>query len=141
MATTGKKRTAGAAVTIGTDEVGCLTGWDFTTEVGETEVSCLSDTVGNPPVIEQTYEPQSVNYTGSVEGMSVFSDAGQSAIEAAADSGAEVTLEFRYYDGSGYDFTGFFTSYNFTGSKDDFAETFTAEMRINSKEPVSAGAS
>jgi|SRR5699024_3249804 len=130
-----KKRTAGASVTIGTDEIGCLTGWDFTTETGEAEVSCLGDTVGDPPVIKQTYEPQSVNYTGSVEGVSIFNDAGQAAVENAADTGAEVTIEFRYYDGSGYDFTGFFTSYNFSGSKDDFAESFTAEMRINKKVP------
>lgn len=131
-----KKRTAGATVKIGQDVVGCLTGWDFTTEVGEAEVSCLDDTVGSPPVIEEQYKPQSVNYTGSVEGVSIFNDPGQSAIENAADTGAVVTLEFRYYNGSGYDFTGFFTNYNYSGSKDDFAEQFTAEMRINEKVEV-----
>ena len=135
---TGKKRVAGADVTIGTDAVGCLTGWEFTTDVSEEEVSCLSDTVGDPPIVENKYLPTNVERTGTVEGVSLFDDAGQSAVETAAESGTEVTIEFRYYDGSGYDYDAYFTSYSVSGSKDDFAETFTADLRINNKTEVTA---
>src|SRR5699024_7378731 len=106
---TGKKRVAGADVTIGTDAVGCLTGWEFTTDVSEEEVSCLSDTVGDPPIVENKYLPTNVERTGTVEGVSLFDDAGQSAIEAAAESGTDVIIEFGYYEGWGYDYDAYIT--------------------------------
>src|SRR5699024_7815344 len=135
---TGKKRVAGADVTIGTDAVGCLTGWEFTTDVSEEEVSCLSDTVGDPPIVENKYLPTNVERTGMVEGVSLFDDTGQSDMGTAAGSRIEVTIELRYYDGSGYDYGGYFTSYSVSGSKDDFWETFTADVHINNKTEVTA---
>lgn len=133
-----QKRSAGFSITLGSDVIGCLTGWEIATEVSEEEVSCLGDTVGDPPIIEENYLPTTVGHTGSVEGVSVFNDAGQSAVENAADTGAIVTIEARYYDGSGYDLTGFFTSYSVTGSKDQFAETFSGELRITQKTIVNS---
>lgn len=133
-----QKRTAGFNVTIGTDLVGCITGWDLETSVSEEDVSCLGDTVGDPPIVEQQFLPTQVEHTASVTGRSIFSDAGQDALEAAADAGTEVTLELRYYDGSGYDITGYFTSWSKTGDQDQFAETFTGEFRVTNKTEVVA---
>lgn len=133
-----QKRTAGFNVTIGTDVVGCITGWDMETSVSEEDVSCLGDTVGDPPIVQQQFLPTQVEHTASVTGRSIFDDAGQSAIETAADAGSTVTLELRYYDGSGYDIEGYFTSYSISGDQDQFAETFTGEFRVIDKTIVTA---
>lgn len=133
-----QKRSAGFNITVGSDTIGCITGWELSTEVNEEEISCLGDTVGDPPVVQQIYEATNVNHTASLSGKSVFDDAGQSAVENAADTGATVTLEYRYYDGSGYDLTGYFTSYSVTGDKDTFSEDFSGEFRVNDKTIVTA---
>jgi|SRR5690625_2330183 len=134
-----QKRSAGFNITIGTDEVGCITGWELGLEANEQEIACLSDTVGNPPVIEEKYIVTSVNKTSSVTGVSLFDDDGQNALFTAANAGTVVTLEYRYYDGSGYDLEGHFQSFNLTGSKDQFAETFTGQFRVNELTEVAAG--
>lgn len=134
-----QKRSAGFTIHIGTDEVGCVTGWELGLEANEEEISCLSDTVGNPPVIEEKYIVTSVNKTAALNGVSLFDDAGQNALFTAANTGATVSLEYRYYDGSGFDLEGQFQSFSLTGSKDQFAETFTGQFRVNELTEVSAG--
>src|SRR5690625_1147370 len=129
----GKRRVAGASIKDADDNtIGCITGWTLTINQDEAEVSCLSDTQGSPPVIQKKFKPNGSDTTYSLEGVSIFNDAGQSALRQTAIDGSEVTLQFRYYDGSGANYTGFATNYEESGSKDDFAETFSADFRINS---------
>src|SRR5690625_7480263 len=71
--------------------------------------------------------------------VSLFDDAGQNTLFTAANTGATVSLEYRCYDGSGFDLEGQFQSFSLTGSKDQFAETFTGQFRVNELTEVSAG--
>lgn len=132
------KRSAGFNISDGTNTVGCVLSWNLNTEAQEVEISCLGDTAGDPPVIEEQYIVTSVNNTFEFTGQSLFDDAGQSAIRTASRTGAELTLEARYYNGSGYDLTGPILSYSESGSKEQFSEEFTANMRVNSITDVAA---
>lgn len=128
----GQRRTAGATLKDEAGEaIGCLTGWTHTINQDEAEVSCLNSTQGSPPVLKKVYKPNGSDETLSVDGVSKFNSSGQSTVKQAARNGTILTVAFRYYDGSGANYTGFVTNYEETGSKDDFAETFSADFRIN----------
>ena len=96
-----RKRAAGFTIMVSTNEVGCITGWELNLEAQEEEISCLGDTIGDPPVIAENYLVTSINRTASVTGVSLFDDDGQNALFTAANTGANITLEYRYYNGSG----------------------------------------
>lgn len=132
------KRSAGFNISDGTNTLGCVLSWNLNTEAQEVEISCLGDTTGDPPVIQEQYIVTSINNTFEFSGQSLFDDSGQSTIRTASRTGAEVTLEARYYDGSGYDLTGYVLSYSESGSKEQFSEEFTANMRVNEVTEVAA---
>lgn len=133
-----EKRTAAATVTIGTDVVGRLTTFGSATSVTEEMVSGTSDTTTTDNAILEKYAPVSVGKTANVGGVSLYIDVGRSAIEAAADDATEdITVELRYEDGSGYDYTGFFTNYE-TSAELPNVERFTAQFRVNEKTAVAA---
>lgn len=132
------RRAAGFTISDGTNTIGCVDGWELNLEANETEISCLGDTSGSPPVIDEQFIITSIGRTAALSGRSLLNDAGQNAVFTAANTGAEITLEYRYFDGSGYDLTGSFQNFNFTGSKDQFAESFTAQFRVNTLVEVAA---
>ena len=132
-----ERRVAGFSISDGTNDIGRILGYSLSTEVSEEEVSGLGDTVSDPPVISEQYLATSVGKTAALNGISIIDDSGQSAVETAAETGDEMTLEYRYDDGSGYDLTGFFTSHEKTGEKPD-TEKFSAEFRVNTKTSVAA---
>lgn len=133
-----RQKVAGFTAALGGDDIAVILGYELATEVSEEEVSGLEDTVGDPPIISEQYMAQSVGKTASINGISVVDDTGQSAVETAASTGAVVTLEYRYYDGSGYDLEGFFTNHTRTGDKGETTEKFSGSFRVNSKTDVPA---
>lgn len=114
-----------------------VTGFSLTSDISEEEVSGLNNTVGDPPIIQETYLAQSVGKTASINGVSILNDTGQSRVEDSADAGSEIVLEYRYDNGEGYDLTGFFTSHERTGDKGEISEKFSADFRVNDKTWVS----
>ena len=133
-----RRRVAGFTAEVGEDEIAVILGYERAIEISEEEVAGLADTVGDPPIINEQYLAQSVGKTAAVNGISVVDDDGQAAVETAAGTGAEVILKFRYDDESGYDLTGHFTNYTVTGDKGAITEKFSANFRVNKKEPVAA---
>lgn len=131
-----RRKVAGFTATIGEDEIAAILGYEINTEISEEEVSGLEDTVGDPPIISETYLAQSVGRTAAINGISVVDDDGQAAVETAAETGAEVTLEYRYDDGTGFDLTGHFTNHTRTGDKGEVTEKFSGTFRVNSKDNV-----
>ena len=140
-----ERRVAGFEVSDGTNTLANVLGYEITSEISEEEVSGLGDTVGSPPIISEKYLAQSVGKTASVNGI-VFDGGGTSgdgptdaeleAFITNAETGAEMTLEYRYNDGSGYDWTGFFTNFSLTGDKGEATEKYSGEFRVNTKTSV-----
>src|SRR5690606_42033356 len=121
---------AGTVVTIGTDAVGLINSLTDTTDVTETEVSGVENTVtGDNEILFQTFLPTAVGHTFALAGVALGNDSGQDAIKAAADVGDEVTIAYVDQNGDiGATATGFFTQYVQQGSLPG-AWTFTANFR------------
>lgn len=139
-----ERRVAGFTVSDGTNTLANVLGYEITSEISEEEVSGLGDTVGTPPIISEKYLAQSVGKTASINGI-VFVGAasGDSPVDAElaafisnAETGASMTLEYRYTDTSGYDLTGFFTNFTLTGDKGEATEKYTGTFRVNTKTDV-----
>lgn len=140
-----EKRVAGFSVSDGTNTLAQITSYEINSEISEEEVAGLGDTVGTPPIISEKYLAVSVGKTASGSGI-VFTGEGSSgtgpddaalkAFRANAETGATMTLEYRYTDTSGYDLEGFFTSFNYTGDKGEATEKFTYTFRVNTKTDV-----
>lgn len=136
-----EKRVAGFTVGDGTNTLANVTSYELNTEVSEEEVAGLSDTVGDPPIISEKYLAISVGRTASISGIVYTGDetsgagpdsAAQEAFQSNAETGAVLTLEYRYEDATGYDLSGFFTSYNKTGDKGEATEKYSGTFRVNS---------
>ena len=140
-----EKRVAGFNVSDGTNTLANITSYDINVSVSEEEVSGLGDTVGSVPIISEKYMAVSVGKTASLAGV-VYTGEGSSgtgptdaSLEAfidKAETGGEMTLEYRYDDASGYDLTGFFTEFSLTGDKGEATEKYTGNFRVNTKTDV-----
>lgn len=132
-----ERRFAGITVTIGSDAVGVITTYSDTSDITLEDVSGSGDTVGDPPIIQQKRIPVELVEDLSFGGVSVDSDAGQSAVNTAARTGAEVTVEFRYSEGDGYDLKGYFSNVTEEASKPNVFR-FTADFAVNDRTSVAA---
>ena len=140
-----ERRVAGFEVSDGTNTLANVLGYEITSEISEEEVSGLGDTVGTPPIISEKYLALSVGKTAAINGI-VFTGGGTSgdapidtelsAFITNAETGATMTLEYRYTDGSGYDLAGFFTNFSLTGDKGEATEKYSATFRVNTKTAV-----
>lgn len=140
-----EKRVAGFNVSDGTNTLANVTSYEINAEISEEEVGGLGDTVGTPPILSEKYLAVSVGKTASLSGV-VFdgggstgdgpTDAELEAFITNAETGAVMTLEYRYTDDSGYDLQGFFTSFNLTGDKGEATEKYTGNFRVNTKTTV-----
>ena len=131
-------RSAGWSITLDTDDIGRLLGFSSSDSISEEEVAGLSDTVGDPPIIKEQYNATSIGSTASFNGILIKTDAGQTAVETAKDTGSEITLDFTDPAGDGYSFTGFITGYEKTAEKPD-SQKFSADMRVNDKADITGG--
>lgn len=140
-----ERRVAGFEVSDGTNTLANVLGYEITSEISEEEVAGLGDTVGDPPIISEKYLSQSVGKTASINGI-VFTGGGASgdgptaaelkAFIDNAETGATMTLEYRYNDGAGYDLEGFFTNFTLTGDKGEATEKYSGTFRVNTKSEV-----
>lgn len=135
-----ERRLAGITISDGTNDIGIILGHENNIEVEMEDVSGYSDTTGDPPIIRVNQKPVSVNETFSFNGISKVKasddnnlDDGLSAVRAAALAGTELTLEFRYEDGHGRDYTGYVSNYSETGDRGEKTEKFSADFQVNSE--------
>lgn len=127
------RRFAGTTVKIDSVTVAKITTWGRDSSTAETDVTGSEDVVAGTEILETKYEPVAVSSTINFGGIEVVGDTGQGDVEAAFGEGTEVTIRQAYNDGTGWDYTGFLTSYNQTGSVGDAVYKFTASFRVNSK--------
>lgn len=132
------RRLAGVTISDGSNDIGKILGYENNIEVEMEDISGLNDTTGDPPIIRVNQQPVAVNETFSFNGISKvvatddndLSD-GQAAVRAAAKAGTELTLEFRFEDNHGKDFTGYVTAYNQTGDRGEKSEKFSCDFQVN----------
>ena len=132
-------RFASTAVSIGNDVIGRVTQFGRSITISEEMISGSEDTTtGNNAILEK-YIPVSVGETANIAGTSVTDDTGQIAVEVAARNATEgVVIEFRRPDGSGIDYTGFFTNFEENGELSANVYRYTAQFRVNDVDAVAA---
>lgn len=130
------RRFAGTTIKIDSVAVAKITSWGEDNSTAETDVTGAEDVVVGTEILQTKMEPTAISSTVNFAGIEVIGDTGQSDVEDAFGEGTQVVITRLYNDGSGYDYTGFLTSYNRTGSIGDAVYKFTSTFRINSKVAV-----
>lgn len=130
------RRFAGTTIKIDGVSVAKITSWGEDNSTAETDVTGAEDVVVGTEILQTKMEPTAISSTVNFAGIEVIGDTGQSDVEDAFGEGTEVVITRLYNDGTGYDYTGFLTSYNRTGSIGDAVYKFTSTFRINSKVAV-----
>jgi hypothetical protein len=130
------RRFAGTTIKIDSVTVAKITSWGEDNSTAETDVTGAEDVVVGTEILQTKMEPTAISSTVNFAGIEVIGDTGQSDVEDAFGEGTEVVITRLYNDGSGYDYTGFLTSYNRTGSIGVAVYKFTSTFRINSKVAV-----
>lgn len=130
------RRFAGTTIKIDSVTVAKITSWGEDNSTAETDVTGAEDVVVGTEILQTKMEPTAISSTVNFAGIEVIGDTGQSDVEDAFGEGTQVVITRLYNDGSGYDYTGFLTSYNRTGSIGDAVYKFTSTFRINSKVAV-----
>ena len=120
-----------------------ITAFNRAVSISEEDVTSAEDTIAGTDVLHQQFVSIAVGETANVEGVAVESagaglDVGQSDLRDAAESGAAVVMRHTRNTGYGHAFTGFFTSYNESGSTSGVYR-FTGAFRINSKVEITPG--
>ena len=117
-----------------------VTSFSRAVSISEEDVTTVGDEIAGTNVLHQKFVSLAVGETANLEGVASESEAdgldtGQSDLRDAAESGEEVVLKHERNTGYGHSFTGFFTSYNESGSTTGVYR-FTGAFRINSKVEV-----
>jgi hypothetical protein len=131
------KRSAGTLIYVDGLPVAKVNSFTRTREVSEEDVTGFEDVQGTAP--EQINVLQfiavAVGETASLAGISIEDDAGQDALNSAADSGQVIVIRQETQAGSGYELTGFLTNFEETGDIPG-TYTWTANFRVNSKSKI-----
>jgi hypothetical protein len=131
------KRSAGTLIYVDGLPVAKVNSFTRTREVSEEDVTGFEDVQGDAP--EQINVLQfisvAVGETASLAGISIEDDAGQDALNSAADSGKIIVIRQETQAGSGYELTGFLTNFEETGDIPG-TYTWTANFRVNSKSKI-----
>jgi hypothetical protein len=133
-----ERRTAAMTASVGGSTIARLTSFGNSISVTEEMVSGTGNTTTGDNAIKEVYVPVSVGETANLGGVGMLTDAGRSAVKTATRDATEaVIIEHRYDDGSGTDYTGFFTNYEQTAELPN-VERFTAQFRVNAVTEVAA---
>jgi hypothetical protein len=128
---------AGTILEVDDEVVAKITSFSRAVTISEEDITGSEDVIAGTDVLHQEFAAIAVGETANLEGIAIESeaegiDAGQSELRDAAESGKEVVLKQTRNTGYGQAMTGFFTSYNESGSTSGVYR-FTGAFRINSK--------
>jgi len=137
MSTTEGVAVAGLVVKIDDQVVAKIREINWTNTIEKQDVSGSEDTEGTSPtkITRIKAIPISREVTGECSGIYIADDTGQSDFRTAAENGDTVDIEWTDQRGYGKTGTGFFESFNITGSLQNVYE-FTGAFHINSDEDV-----
>ncbi len=133
---------AGTVIEVQDEVVAKVTSFGRSLDIAEEDVTGAEDVISGTDVLQQQFVAISVGETASVEGIAIEDasglDSGQSELRDAAESGDVVSLRHVRNTGHGQVLTGFFTSYEETGSTAGVYR-FTGNFRVNEKEAIVPG--
>lgn len=112
-------------------------------EISEEDVTGSEDYIAGTDVLHQQFVSIAVGETAEIEGIAIESadvglDDGQSELKEAAESGKTVEIRQTRATGFGHLMSGFFTSYEESGSTSEVYK-FKGSFRINSKTEITPG--
>lgn len=130
-------------IQIQNEVVAKITSFSKATEISEEDVTGSEDYIAGTNVLHNKFVSISVGETADIEGITIESadtglDDGQSELKDAAETGADVTVRYVKHTGYGYSMSGFFTSYEESGSTSEVYK-FKGSFRINSKTEITPG--
>ncbi len=133
---------AGTIIEVEDEVVAKVTSFTRSLSISEEDVTGAEDVIAGTDVLQQQFVSIAVGETASVEGVAIEDaggpDAGQSELKDAAEVGATVVLKQTRNTGYGKALTGFFTSYEETGSTSGVYR-FSGTFRVNEKVDVVPG--
>lgn len=130
-------------IQVDSEVVAKITSFTKSAEISEEDVTGSEDYIAGTNVLHQQFVSIAVGETAEVEGIAIESsssglDDGQSELRDAAETGKTVTLRHTRHTGYGYTMSGFFTSYEESGSTSEVYK-FKGSFRINSKTEITPG--
>ena len=130
-------------ISVDNEIVAKVTSFNRTSEIDEEDVTGSEDYIPGTDVLQKQFVSIAVGQTAEVEGIAIESaasglDDGQSELRDAAESGQTVTMKHVRATGYGYNMTGFFTSYEETGSTSEVYK-YKGSFRINTKVEITPG--
>lgn len=130
-------------IQVDNEVVAKITSFSRSVEISEEDVTGSEDYIPGTNVLHQQFVSIAVGETAEIEGIAIESSAaglddGQSELRDAAEAGQEVTLRHTRMTGYGYTMSGFFTSYEESGSTSEVYK-FKGSFRINSKTEITPG--
>lgn len=130
-------------IQVDNEVVAKVTTFSRKVDISEEDVTGSEDYIAGTNVLHQNFVSIAVGETADVEGIAIESsssglDDGQSELRDAAESGKEVTMRHVRHTGFGYLMTGFFTSYEESGSTSEVYK-YKGSFRINSKTEITPG--
>lgn len=134
---------ARTVVKVDGEVVAKVTSWTNTNEISEENITGSEDYIAGTDILLEQYTPISRGTTAELEGIAIESrseglDDGQSALKTAAKTGQIVSLEQTRHTGFGHTYSGFFTSYEESGSTSEVYK-WSGSFRINSEVEVTPG--
>lgn len=134
---------ARTVIQVDNEVVAKVTSFTRSVEISEEDVTGSEDYIPGTNVLHQQFVSIAVGETAEVEGIAIESastglDDGQSELRDAAESGQEVTLRHTRNTGYGHLMTGFFTSYEESGSTSEVYK-FKGSFRVNTKVEIRPG--
>lgn len=138
----GEVKFANTVIEIDSEVVAKITSFSRSVSISEEDVTGAEDVMPGSDILHQQFISIAMGETASVAGIAIEDDngpdAGQSALREAAETGAIVTLKHTRNTGYGEILTGFFTSYEESGSTSGVYK-FTGTFRVNSRTPIVPG--
>jgi len=131
-----ERRFAGTVIKVNDKVLAKVTSFSRSKDFNEADVTGAEDLTEGGQILQQKFISVSVGETVTLEGIAISEDEGQSELADVADRGVEAVLEQTGPDGYGYKMTGYFTSYEESGSISEGVYTFSATFRVNEKEAL-----
>lgn len=130
-------------IKVDDEVVAKITSFNKATEISEEDTTGSEDYIAGTDVLHQQFVSIAVGETAEIEGIAIESaesglDDGQSELRDAAETGQTVNLVQTRATGYGWNMTGFFTSYEESGSTSEVYK-FKGSFRINSKVEITPG--
>lgn len=130
---------AGTIIRAEQEVVAKVTSFARSLTISEEDVTGAEDVIAGSDVLSQDFAAIAVGETATIEGISMEdvegADSGQSELKDAAEKGDVIEIEHVRNTGHGKKLTGFFTSYEETGST-TAVYRFRGTFRVKSTEDI-----